>query len=81
MAPESACDERYRLGPQEAIAGRPEAVSELPGGLASLLGRAEKLYERVFRLDEQMYVGEQEAPQAANAVLNQFDRLRTAFGS
>ena len=81
MAPESACDERYRLGMQDALTTRPEAASELPGGLTGLLERAEKLYERVFRLDERMYVGEQTEPEAANPVLNQFDRLRTAFGS
>jgi regulator of CtrA degradation len=79
MAPESACDDRYRLGPQEALKTRAEAAAELPPGLAGLLERAEKLYERVFRLDEQMYVGEQAEP--GNAVLTQFDRLRTAFGS
>lgn len=81
MAPEAACDDRYRLGAQEVSRGRPGAESELPAGLTSLLVRSERLYERVRHLDERMYVGETSEADAANPVRTQFDRLRTAFGS
>ena len=79
MAPEAACEDRYRLAAQESV-GRGEGAADLPGGLTSLLDRAERLYERVRHLDARMYVAGPEEPEAANAVLSQFDRLRTAFG-
>ncbi|HEY9217010.1 MAG TPA: DUF1465 family protein [Phenylobacterium sp.] len=80
MAPEAACDDRYRLAAQE-LSRKAEVENELPGSLSDLLSRAERLYERVRHLDERMYVGEALDAEAPNPVLNQFDRLRTAFGS
>ena len=80
MAPEAACDARYRLGAQEVSKARPEAEAELPPGLTGLLHRAERLYERVRHLDERMYLGQDEDAEPANPVQSQFDRLRTAFG-
>lgn len=80
MAPEAACDERYRLAAEDVCRGHaPETVEDLPSNLLLLLDRSERLYERVRHLDRRMYVeeGEEEAP---NPVLSQFDRLRSAFG-
>src|ERR1043165_5382061 len=51
MAPESACEDRYRLNDD-----RPgDAGGEtLPRGLRGLVDRAERLYERVRHLDRRM---------------------------
>lgn len=78
MAPESACDVRYRLGAEEVCRNAPPH-EDLPSGLLVLLDRSERLYERVRHLDRRMYVedGESEAP---NPVASHMDRLRTAFG-
>lgn len=77
MAPEAACDERYRLAGE--IAGeRPS--DELPEGLTTLVSRAERLFDRVRHMDRRMYV-EAAAGPAPNPVLSQFDRLRDAFGA
>ena len=78
MAPESACDERYRLGGQEISAGG-QASEELPGGLRQLLERSERLYDRVRHMDRRMYV-EDSAEEAPNPVASHLDRLRSAFG-
>jgi len=80
MAPEAACEERYRLAAEEVCRGRaPETIEDLPANLLLLLDRSERLYERVRHLDRRMYVDEGEA-EAPNPVLSQFDRLRSAFG-
>jgi regulator of CtrA degradation len=81
MAPEAACEARYRLGAQEVSKSRPEAEAELPPGLVGLLHRAERLYERVRHLDERMYLAQAENPEPLNPVQSHFDRLRSAFGS
>jgi regulator of CtrA degradation len=53
-------------------------VAELPAGLRTLGERAERLYDRVAHLDRRMYLeGSDEG--IPNAVLSQFDRLRSAF--
>jgi regulator of CtrA degradation len=72
-----AATERYRLS------GRPEpsapfvaGVEELPEGLKGLIDQGRALYERVRRLDEDMYG----ASGADNAVGAHLDRLRQAFG-
>lgn len=79
MAPEAACEDRYRLG---AETSRPsaQAIEILPLGLAELMERSERLFERVRHLDRRMYVDATEDA-APNAVLSQFDRLRDAFGA
>ncbi len=79
MAPEAACEERYRLS-AEAVCrtGATEGIEDLPNGLLGLLDRSEKLYERVRHLDRRMYV---EIAETAHPVLTQFDRLRSAFGA
>ncbi|WP_374575818.1 DUF1465 family protein [Phenylobacterium sp.] len=80
MAPEAACDDRYRLAAEDVCRPQsPEALDGLPGNLLALLDRSERLYERVRHLDKRMYAEEAET-EVPNAVLTQFDRLRTAFG-
>jgi len=77
MPPESACDERYRLGAEDVC--RPsDPLQDLPNGLLTLLDRSERLYERVRHLDRRMYV-EEGVTETPNPVLSHFDRLRTAF--
>ncbi|MDO8902700.1 MAG: DUF1465 family protein [Phenylobacterium sp.] len=77
MAPESACEERYRLA-AEASRHPAEALEILPSGLLELMERSERLFERVRHLDRRMYV-EVAEDSAPNPVLSQFDRLREAF--
>ena len=69
---EAAADPRYRLGAPKP--GRP--APRLPEALAALSQRADRLYERVSRMDRQLYL-EVEAP--VNPVASQIDRLRSAF--
>jgi regulator of CtrA degradation len=78
MPPESAREERYRLGAEDICRGA--TTEDLPAGLLILLDRSERLYERVRHLDRRMYVEEAE-PEDANPVLSQFGRLQAAFGA
>ncbi len=79
MAPEAACEDRYRLA-ADAPRGPAEALELLPAGLVELVERSERLFERVRHLDRRMYVdaGEVAGP---NPVLCLFDRLKSAFGA
>ncbi|MDP3174098.1 MAG: DUF1465 family protein [Phenylobacterium sp.] len=80
MPPESACEERYRLGAEQVSDGGDlDDVDQLPVGLMTLLDRSERLYDRVRRLDRRMYV-DIPVHDESHTVLAQFDRLRTAFG-
>lgn len=79
MAPLAACEERYRLKPDSVR--EPIAAGEgLPLTLIDLVDRAERLYERVRRLDRRMYV-EGPTGEEPNPVLSQLDRLKQAFGT
>ena len=80
MAPDAACEERYRIG-GEAVCLTEAAgeTDELPGGLVALLDRSARLYDRVRHLDRQMYVEAALEEQPTSPVLAQFDRLRSAF--
>jgi regulator of CtrA degradation len=79
MPPNAACEERYRLAGEEVCRsiGEPEG---LPPDLLVLLDRSERLYERVRHLDRRMYV-EGATDEAPHPVLEQQDRLKTAFGN
>src|SRR5512143_1534301 len=57
MAPEAACEERYRLSPEGSCVQ--DGEDGLPVELIDLVVRAERLFERVRHLDRRMYV---EAP-------------------
>ena len=80
MAPEAACEDRYRLAAEEVCLGAGDKVEaeDLPTDLQQLLDRSATLYDRVRHLDRRMYV--ENAEQAPNPVLSQFDRLQSAFG-
>lgn len=79
MTPDSAREDRYRLGAEE-VCGPAEPVTEdLPSALLILLDRSERLYERVRHLDRRMYLDAPEL-EAPHPVLSQIDRLRSAFG-
>jgi regulator of CtrA degradation len=82
MSADAACEERYRLGAEDPArtAVDPGSEERLPPTLLVLLDRSERLYERVRHLDRRMYV-EGGAVETPNAVLSQFDRLKTAFGN
>lgn len=76
MAPEAACEPRYRLGARRL--GEPTS-SDLPIALIEFLVRAERLHDRIVHLDRRMYVDEPDgAP--TNPVQTQIDRLQAAFG-
>lgn len=79
MAPEAACDERYRIEQEDIDSAEAEALHDLPLHLLELLDRSSKLYDRVRHLDRRMYV-EQAAEELPNPVLSQMDRLKGAFG-
>ena len=78
MAPNAACEDRYRLNEDRPSDG---AAEDLPPGLTALVDRAERLYERVRHLDRRMYVEGATDAEPANVVLSHLDRLKTAFGS
>lgn len=80
MAPEGACDDRYRLGAEDVCRNVSEIAQDLPAGLLLLLDRSERLYERVRHLDRRMYVEQDAAAEAPNPVQNQMGLLQAAFG-
>lgn len=80
MAPLAACEERYRLKAEASREPLPPSGEDLPYELLALVARAERLYERVRRLDRRMYV-DGPAAEESNPVQSQFDRLKQAFGT
>ena len=76
MAPEAACDARYRLSERKGE-GEP-SHPEMPIALVEYLVRAEKLHDRVLYLDRRMYLDDAPAPDA-NPVLSQLGMLEAAF--
>jgi len=80
MAPNAACEDRYRLTAEDGRTQADADVAELPLDLLQLVDRAERLYDRVRHLDRRMYV-ESPAEAAPHPVLSQLDRLKQAFGT
>jgi regulator of CtrA degradation len=81
MAPDAACEDRYRLSAEDVCRATGEAgIEDLPSELLVLLDRSERLYERVRHLDRRMYV-DNTTNAAPHPVLAQQDRLKNAFGS
>ena len=81
MQPSAAFDERYRLAQDIATPTSVEApIEDLPMSLVHLCERSERLFDRVRRLDQRMYLQDEMAISAPHPVLSQFDRLRDAFG-
>lgn len=80
MPPDAACEDRYRLAGEDVCRTTGEGGDGLPSQLVTLLDRSERLYERVRHLDRRMYI-ENEAEEAPHPVLQQHDRLKSAFGT
>jgi len=81
MTPEEASQPKYRLGAQEVCRARPlEGIELLPPRLTDLLERSGALYDRVERLDDQLYRAGRPANTACG-VQAQHDALAAAFGS
>jgi regulator of CtrA degradation len=72
-----ACDDKYRISPLKAETS--EGSKALPGGLLGLLDRSNRLYERISHMDKRMFIDEEATP-GENAVINQLQRLQSAFG-
>ncbi|MEZ5937733.1 MAG: DUF1465 family protein [Hyphomonadaceae bacterium] len=73
MTVEEAGDEKYRLSPPGEM--HPLDREALPDDLCSLIDRSRSLYERVWRLDAQLF---SDTPQPTeNAVMKQINRLRS----
>ena len=78
MTEEEAANEKYRLGAKEICRGRKlEGHDLLPNRLLELLARSEKLYDRVERLDRQLY--REDVANSSNAVFDQHNQLAAAF--
>jgi regulator of CtrA degradation len=72
--------DKYRLTAREVCNGRKEEAEELlPERLVDLLHRSAQLYQRIDRLDQQIYGAEPAA--APKGARGQFDRLQSAFGA
>jgi regulator of CtrA degradation len=81
MTPEEASLAKYRLGAEEVCRARPlDGVELLPAKLVELLDRSGALYDRVERLDDQLYRAGRPANTACG-VQAQHDALAAAFGS
>ena len=76
MAPEAACEPRYRLNDRKVEAEPTDP--ELPIALVEYMVRAEKLYDRALHLDRRMYLDAPEE-EAVNPVQSQMDMLTAAF--
>lgn len=76
MAPEAACEPRYRLNDRKVEAEPTDP--ELPIALVEYMVRADKLYDRALHLDRRMYLDAPEE-EAVNPVQSQMDRLTAAF--
>ena len=78
MERSDALHDRYRLGSREICLGTcAEDTAQLPAQLSDLLGRSDKLYRRIARLDDILF-GEGGAPAGARG---QMDTLAQAFGA
>ena len=67
---------RYRLA--ERSQNSEPLPADLPIALVEAILKAERLHDRVYYLDQKMYVNvEEEAP--VNGVLSQFEMLKAAF--
>ena len=81
MSREDAASDKYRLGSKEICRGKPiEGADQLPAKLLDLLGRSELLYDRVERLDDQLYA-RKPLPEGNGTVNRQMRVLESAFGA
>jgi len=78
MSIEDACDDKYRLG-DDAIRKANFAGGQTPETLKTLIERTDKVFDRIRRIDEQIY-GETGKKGPSNAVSEHHARLSAAFG-
>jgi regulator of CtrA degradation len=79
MSRTDAASDKYRLGSKEICRGKPiDGADQLPAKLLDLLARSERLYDRVERLDDQLYA--RNAVAAPAGLANQMRVLETVFG-
>jgi regulator of CtrA degradation len=79
MAHKDAASEKYRLGSKDICLGEPiEGSDRLPPKLIDLLERSRSLYDRVDRLDHQLY-RRSGAPVAPPRVNDQLKKLELAL--
>ncbi len=80
MAPESACQDTYRLQAEAESTGAPGVRDDLPSALRQLVERSERLFDRVRHLDRRVYVDTVDVVGPAEPpVRAQFQRLKGAF--
>jgi regulator of CtrA degradation len=78
MERDDAMNERYRLGSREICLGQcAEDTAVLPAELNDLLGRSDRLYRRIARLDDILF-GDEVVP--VLGARGQQDALAQAFG-
>jgi len=81
MTPEEASNAKYRLGAQEVCRARAlDGIELVPEKLQDLLDQSGQLYDRVERLDDQLYRADRPTNTACG-VQAQRDALAAAFGS
>lgn len=81
MTPEEASDHKYRLGAQEVCRARPlDGADLVPEELTDLLVRSSQLYDRVERLDLQLY-REGRRANADGGIKAQHDLIAAAFST
>jgi regulator of CtrA degradation len=81
MTPEEASQAKYRLSAQEVCRARAlDGIELIPARLQDLLERSGALYDRVERLDDQLYRAGRPANTACG-VQAQHDALAAAFGT
>ncbi len=80
MLPEDAASDKYRLGSKDICRGNAvDGSDQLPAKLLDLLDRSRRLYDRVDRLDQQLYMRDGVKPAVAAQLGDQMKRLETAF--
>ena len=79
MSAREARDPKYRLGARTICGAAGDGPANLPLRLAGLLERSARLYERIDRLDGQMFA-EEEAVIPANPVQDLHQQLMGRFG-
>ncbi|PHR54470.1 MAG: regulator of CtrA degradation rcdA [Robiginitomaculum sp.] len=78
MTIEDACDDKYRLG-TETLRRADLSSDQTPATLLDLIRRTDQVFERISRLDDQIY-GEAGRAAQTNVVSDQHARLSAAFG-
>jgi len=77
MSIEDACDDKYRLG-RDKIRKADLDNKQTPATLQDLIARTDKVFDRISRLDAQIY-GEQGRKAQTNVVSDQHAALSAAF--